>query len=74
MIDECKNCSLMGDLKKCKVVLCSKHENWYAQALEAEIKALVYGLKELISQDYKDEWGMGIVHVKDIKQLLKENG
>jgi predicted RNase H-like nuclease (RuvC/YqgF family) len=30
MTDQCKHCSLRGDLKTCKETECSHHENWYA--------------------------------------------
>ena len=39
-MDQCKPCTLYGDLAGCKVTPCGHHENWYAKELQAEIERL----------------------------------
>ena len=30
MTDQCKHCTIRGDIEKCKATECFQHENWYA--------------------------------------------
>ena len=40
MTDQCKNCSLKGDIKKCLASDCFQHENWYAKEQQKRIEEL----------------------------------
>jgi len=40
MTDECKNCSVRGDLKKCMETKCGIHESWFVNALLKKIEKL----------------------------------
>lgn len=40
MADQCKHCSLRGDLKACLATECSKHEDWYAVEQQKRINKL----------------------------------
>ena len=36
MIDQCKNCTFLGDFEKCKTTPCSHHKTWYAETLRVK--------------------------------------
>lgn len=38
--DQCKECTLRGDIQKCESASCSKHESWYALELKKQIEEL----------------------------------
>lgn len=40
MNDECRHCTIRGDMCKCQEEECSKHMSWYAQAITAENRTL----------------------------------
>ena len=40
VIDECRNCTVRGDLTACALTKCSKHHTWYADQLRAEVERL----------------------------------
>lgn len=40
MTDQCKHCTLRGDIKSCKAALCFQHESWYALEQEKIINQL----------------------------------
>jgi hypothetical protein len=49
MVDQCKHCTLCGDIEGCKAIECSQHESWYAKHMiseNAQLKARVAELKE----------------------------
>ena len=57
-MDQCGNCTLKGDLIKCKEAPCSHHETWYAvtqqkliEELEFTIKVLATPIDELKEKD-----------------------
>jgi hypothetical protein len=37
MTDQCKGCTLRGDIKECEAVECSNHDNWYVVELKKQI-------------------------------------
>lgn len=39
-VDQCKGCTLRGDITACEAVECSNHDNWYPQQLKAELEQL----------------------------------
>ena len=39
-IDECRKCTVRGDLSACALTKCSKHHTWYADQLRAEVERL----------------------------------
>ena len=39
MSDQCKNCTLRGDIKACQAVECSHHESWYVSAVKEQLEA-----------------------------------
>ena len=39
MIDQCKNCTFLGDFEKCKTTPCSHHKTWYAETLRGKLLA-----------------------------------
>jgi len=40
MIDQCRTCSLKGNLKECMQTDCSLHDNWFALVQAKKIEAL----------------------------------
>ena len=40
MTDQCNNCSLKGDIKKCLAADCFHHENWHAKEQQKRIEEL----------------------------------
>lgn len=36
-MDQCKECTLRGDIEKCQATTCSKHDSWYAKQLQEQI-------------------------------------
>jgi len=40
MTDQCKNCTVRGDINACKATDCFHHENWYAVEQQKEIDEL----------------------------------
>ena len=51
MTDQCKGCTLRGDIKACEAVECSNHDNWYPQQLKAENERLKDALKFIVKWD-----------------------
>lgn len=49
MINECRYCTLRGDIKKCKAVECFHHDNWYAVQQQSEIDQLKQQRDELLA-------------------------
>lgn len=49
MTDQCKHCTLRGDIKKCKAAECFHHENWYAVQQQSEIDMLKQQRDELLA-------------------------
>ena len=47
MSDQCKYCTLKGDIDKCKAAECFHHENWYAVEQQKIIDDLESRLVEL---------------------------
>jgi len=47
MTDQCRYCTLRGDIKKCKATECYHHENWYAIQQQSEIDQLKQQRDEL---------------------------
>ena len=39
MSDQCKNCTLRGDLKLCQITECTQHESWMVVELNKQLKA-----------------------------------
>ena len=62
MSDQCRHCTLRGDIKKCKSTECFHHENWYAKEQQKLINELQEGLKSAwfildnMEDDRADEW------------------
>ena len=46
MTDQCKHCTVRGDIVACQAIECHKHEDWYAVTLNARIASLEAKLKE----------------------------
>ena len=46
-MDQCKRCTLMGDLKACQLEDCSYHELWYVACLNTRIRDLTRALKNI---------------------------
>jgi hypothetical protein len=40
MSNQCKNCTLSGNIEQCEKVECSQHDSWYVEQLEARVKEL----------------------------------
>ena len=40
MSDQCRHCTVRGDLAACEATPCGHHDNWYAVALHDEIARL----------------------------------
>lgn len=59
MTDQCKHCTLRGDIKKCKAAECFHHENWYAVQQQSEIDMLKQQRDELLAaiKDYNANLG-----------------
>ena len=55
MSDQCKNCTVRGDLKACKSTPCFHHENWYAIQLESKIEELTKE-NERLKAEIEDPW------------------
>jgi len=55
MSDQCGNCTLKGDLVKCKETPCSHHENWYAIEQQKIIDDLRDGLMQALDWNWLDE-------------------
>ena len=55
MIDECKNCVCRGNIKVCKMVLCSQHESWYAVEQQKQIDFLNKNFEIDVEVNTKDE-------------------
>ena len=49
MTDQCKHCTLRGDIKMCKATECFHHENWYAVQQKSEIDQLKQQRDELLA-------------------------
>lgn len=47
MTDQCKHCTLRGDIKACKATPCSKHEDWYVVQLQQENTAYAITVQNL---------------------------
>ena len=50
-MDQCKHCTLRGDLVECKKESCSHHENWYAIEQQDRIDELESALKAISAQE-----------------------
>lgn len=50
MPDECRNCTVRGDIGKCRDTECSIHESWYALKQDGLIRELVGALDTLVSR------------------------
>lgn len=55
MIDNCRNCSLRGDLIKCKTHSCSIRANWYSEEQQKLIDRLKSGILEALDWNWLDE-------------------
>jgi hypothetical protein len=76
-MDQCKNCTVRGNLKECENTDCGHHDNWYVLELKAKLKALQEstawvpvseGLPELKDDSvfvYFSHGGMDMVHIED---------
>ena len=60
MTDQCKNCTVRGDLKACLVTECFQHENWYAieqqkriSLLESQVAAMTMLLKNVTATEFE---------------------
>jgi len=47
MSDQCKHCTLRGDIEACRAAECSHHENWYAVQQQQEIERLKSEVEDL---------------------------
>ena len=57
MSDQCKFCSLRGNLTECENVDCGHHENWYAKTMRDAVKrAFFAGYFEGYGDDNIDEF------------------
>ena len=50
MSDQCRHCTLRGDLPACKAVECFQHESWYSLVQQKLIEAYQNELIELKSK------------------------
>ena len=53
MTDQCGNCDLKGNIKKCLEADCFQHENWYAKEQQKRINGLeaqVLALEEMMME------------------------
>lgn len=49
MTDQCKHCTVRGDMEACAALECGIHESWYAESLANEIERLRQQRDELLS-------------------------
>ena len=61
MTDQCKHCTLRGDITACKATPCYKHEDWYAVEQQKQLdqltainQELVEALERILSWDEVD--------------------
>lgn len=47
MSDQCRHCTLRGDIERCRAADCGHHANWYALEQQAEIERLRETLKAI---------------------------
>ena len=47
MTDQCKHCTVRGDIAACRATECFKHEDWYSKQLQAELEAAQANIAEL---------------------------
>ena len=66
MTDQCNNCSLKGDIKKCLATDCFQHENWYAKEQQERIDELVSAV--LILENLAGRWNLCVS--QDDERLL----
>ena len=45
MSDQCRHCTVRGDIVACKSTDCSQHDSWMVKELEAENKRLREGVR-----------------------------
>ena len=65
-LDECKHCTLRGDIKSCRAAICSHHESWYAKHQQEYIDKLLMIAKRISNIFPKNHLG------KDAAKLIKE--
>ena len=67
MTDQCKHCTLRGDIKKCRAAECFHHENWYAVQQQSEIDQLKQQRDELLAA-LKEAVDCGMVPTSSAKE------
>jgi len=56
MTDQCKHCTVRGDLRACLAVECFQHESWYAIEQQKRIDKLTAALEEFKKQYSLSPW------------------
>lgn len=51
MSDQCMHCVVRGDIDKCRVTDCGRHESWYALTLQSTIDQLALNCSMLANRD-----------------------
>jgi len=70
MTDQCKHCTLRGDIKKCKATECFNHENWYAVQQQSEIDQLKQQRDELLAAIKDFRYEMKFKHAIDEANII----
>jgi len=65
-LDECKHCTLRGNLKACKEVKCPAQNSWYAKEQQKHIYSLIMIAKRIIVIAPEAQIG------KDAQQLINK--
>lgn len=61
MTDQCKHCTLRGDITACKATPCYKHEDWYAVEQQKQLDQLT-----AINQELVEALEYQITHFKEL--------
>ena len=65
MSDQCKHCTVRGDIQACKKTECNQHESWYVRDLKAERDRLRNQGQYQIGDLVEDEVGhSGVVVIR----------
>ena len=75
MSDQCRHCTLRGDIEACRAAECFQHENWYAVQQQQEIIRLKARL-ERQAVDWKsiiDESKIKAQGIEEMAEAIKIN-
>jgi hypothetical protein len=64
MTDQCKHCTLRGDIKKCMAGECGIHENWHSKQLKEKIEILRIALLGIIEPPSDTQNGLKAMEVE----------